>query len=76
MSSVFDGGIIKNMRKERHISQKKLAEMAGISNTYLSDLEVGRTSPSLKTLINISKALDISVDVLLKANDKSINEKE
>ena len=76
MSSVFDGGIIKNMRKERNISQKKLAEMAGISNTYLSDLEVGRTSPSLKTLINLSKALDISVDVLLKANDKSISEKD
>ncbi|MFB0919224.1 MAG: helix-turn-helix transcriptional regulator [Clostridiaceae bacterium] len=62
---MFDiGEVIKTKRKALGISQKKLAEMAGISNTYLSDIEVGRTDPSLKTMTKIAKALDIELKEL------------
>lgn len=53
------GENIRKERKVRNLTQKKLAELAGISNSYLSDIEVGRTSPSLNTLLNIAKALKI-----------------
>lgn len=52
------GAKIKDIRLERKISQRKLAELAGISNTYLSDIEVGRTNPSLNTLGKIANALE------------------
>ena len=55
------GAIIKDIRLEKKISQRKLAELAGISNTYLSDIEVGRTNPSLKTLGKIADALEIHI---------------
>ncbi len=59
---MFDiGEVIKSKRKALGISQKKLAELAGISNTYLSDIEVGRTDPSLKTMTKIAKALEIEL---------------
>ncbi len=52
---------IKGIRSSRKISQRKLAALAGISNTYLSDIEVGRTNPSLKTMEKLAKALEIEI---------------
>jgi transcriptional regulator with XRE-family HTH domain len=59
------GETIKRERLKKSLKQYELAEKASISNTYLSDIEVGRTSPSLKTLNNIAKALEIDVKKLL-----------
>ena len=53
------GANIKQIRLMKRISQRKLADLAGISNTYLSDIEVGRTNPSLKTLLKLAAALEL-----------------
>lgn len=58
------GANIKQIRLIKKISQRKLAELAGISNTYLSDIEVGRTNPSLKTLLKLAAALELDVKEL------------
>ena len=52
---------IKEIRVSKKISQRKLATLAGISNTYLSDIEVGRTNPSLKTMEKLAAALEIQI---------------
>ena len=52
---------IKAIRVSKKISQRKLATLAGISNTYLSDIEVGRTNPSLKTMEKLAAALEIQM---------------
>ena len=44
------GENIRRYRKEKNMTQKDVGDYIGISNTYLSDLEVGRTNPSIKTL--------------------------
>lgn len=64
------GAIIKSIRLEKGIKQIELARMAGISNTYLSDIESGRTVPSLKTLTKIAHALGVENDwnIFLKGN--------
>jgi transcriptional regulator with XRE-family HTH domain len=59
------GKKIKNERLKKSLKQYELAEKAGISNTYLSDIEVGRSAPSLKTLDKIAKVLDIDIKELL-----------
>lgn len=65
MIQAFDGSIIKQFRKEKGISQKKLAQLAEISNSYLSDIEVGRTNPSLKTLLKIAKVLEVDINTFV-----------
>ncbi|MGB4588982.1 MAG: helix-turn-helix transcriptional regulator [Clostridiaceae bacterium] len=60
------GENIKKIRKEKHITQRVLGDIVGVSNTYLSDMEVGRTNPSIKTLKKIAKGLEVSYVELLK----------
>lgn len=60
------GDNIRKYRKSGKLTQKDLGEAIGISNTYLSDIETGRTNPSIKTLKKIAKALDINYIELLK----------
>ncbi|WP_242859807.1 helix-turn-helix domain-containing protein [Clostridium drakei] len=59
------GEKIKCERLKKSLKQYELAEKAGISNTYLSDIELGRTIPSLKTLNRIAKVLKLDVKNLL-----------
>lgn len=59
--------MIKALRKQKKMSQMELAEKACITQAYLSGLENGkRKNPSLKTLENIAKALEVPVHVLLR----------
>ena len=58
------GSKIRKLRLEKGITQIELAKKAGISNTYLSDIENERTNPSLKTLFKIAKALETNFDTI------------
>jgi len=60
------GERIKRFRKQKGLTQTKLAENAGISRSYLADMEANRYNPSLKTLIEVAKALGIAVTCLLE----------
>ena len=56
---------LRELRQERHLRLKDVADQAGISVPYLSDLERGRTNPSLDTLQTLAKAYGLTVhDVL------------
>ncbi|GHV32218.1 hypothetical protein AGMMS4952_22210 [Spirochaetia bacterium] len=55
------GKNIKLFRFHRAFSQADLAEKAGISITFLSDLERGNKWPYPDTLTSLAKALDIEV---------------
>lgn len=59
------GQQIKNLRQERNLSQKKLAELAGIAPSYLCDIEKGRYSGSIKALDKIANALKVEIKTLL-----------
>lgn len=52
---------IKKKRLEKNIKQRELAKKAGMSNTFLSDIENGRLEPSIKTLGKIADALEIDI---------------
>jgi transcriptional regulator with XRE-family HTH domain len=56
---------LKEVRTVRNLTLKELAARSGLSVSYLSDLERGRTTPSLGTLEMLATALDMTViDVL------------
>ncbi len=59
------GKRIREKRKKKGMKQYELAKEANISNTYLSDIEIGRTNPSIRTLIKISKALKVDCSILI-----------
>lgn len=50
---------IKKYRIDKCLTQEKLSEIAGVSCDYLSEIERGKKTPSLKRFIMIAKALDI-----------------
>jgi len=62
------GAKIKELRLKKNMKQIELASKAGISNTYLSDIESGRTIPSLKVLIKIANALKVDINIFLTSN--------
>lgn len=57
---------LKEMRLKSGITQVQLAEKVGISQNYLSQLEIGRkNNASLDVIKRIAKALDCKVDELI-----------
>ncbi|MDN6888439.1 transcriptional regulator [Variovorax sp. CAN2819] len=54
---------------ERGMSKQDLAEKAGISISFLSDLTNGKANPSLKIMQNIAEALDTPLPLLLESTD-------
>jgi transcriptional regulator with XRE-family HTH domain len=58
------GGFIRDQRRVGHLSLRKLSEMAGISNPYLSQIERGLRKPSAEILQQIARALEISAETL------------
>lgn len=51
--------IVKDLRKKKNLTQTQLAQIAGVAQSTISDLEDGTNSPRLKTLDKIATALEI-----------------
>ncbi|HUO45783.1 MAG TPA: helix-turn-helix transcriptional regulator [Acidimicrobiia bacterium] len=58
------GDFIKGHRERANLSLRRLAERAGISNPYLSQIERGVRKPSAEILKRLSRALSISAETL------------
>ena len=55
------GQRLRELRQQRHLTQRQLAERAGINFTYLSKLENDRVehTPSIKTLRDLARVLEV-----------------
>jgi len=58
------GSFIRDQRRSARLSLRKLSDLAGISNPYLSQIERGLRKPSAEILQAIAKALRISAETL------------
>ncbi len=58
------GAFIREQRSGARLSLRRLSELAGISNPYLSQIERGLRRPSAEILQQIAKALRISAETL------------
>ena len=74
----YIGMRIQYFRKMRNLTQAQLAEKVSINKNYLSQIESGSTSKaiSLPLLIQISKALDVELSILVDLNDLEKSTKE
>ena len=60
------GSIIRNYRKNKKITQIKLAEKVGLGKVSIQKYESGERAVPFNVLVNIFKELDIDIDVLKK----------
>lgn len=56
---------IKSARESKKLTQEELAELTGLTNNYISNIERTRSKPSIETLIKICNALEVTPDYLL-----------
>ena len=60
------GKRIAFLRKQRGLTQLALSIESGLALSFVSDLERGKRNPSIETLWKIAKALDVSLEELLR----------
>jgi len=66
--AILDGkNPIKVWREFRHLTQQQVAEAVGISKPYLSQIETGKRRGTTEVITAIAKALDVSVDELVRS---------
>ena len=70
------GMVLKNLRKERKLTLKELAEQTGVSISFLSQVERGKSSVTLESLKKIADALKVNPTVFFPENDKEKDLKE
>ncbi|MEA3444581.1 MAG: helix-turn-helix transcriptional regulator [Bacteroidota bacterium] len=58
---------LRRLRESRGLTQEKLARLADVANNTIIKIEVGKNqNPTLDTLKKVAKALEVSVDDLIK----------
>lgn len=60
------GKNLKRIRTEKGISQGDIVKTSGIDKAMISNIENGKTNPTLATIAKLAKAISVSIDELLK----------
>lgn len=70
------GEKIRFLRKEKKMTLKNLSEITNISVSFLSDIENGRSMPSVDSLSLITRALGVTVSYVLSEEPAANEHKE
>lgn len=57
---------LKEIRKEKNITQKELSKKSGVAQSYICELENGKYDCSVSTLCTLAKSLGVTPNDLLK----------
>lgn len=66
-------GRIRMLMDQQGLSQKELAKLSNITEASLSKYLSGERTPRIDILLNIARALDVSIDLLLGGEKTAIN---
>lgn len=75
MQTVADlfGESLRRIRREKDLSQERLAELTGLSANYVGEMERGLKAPGLAVIVRLSRALEVSVhDLLASFTDAAV----
>ena len=61
--------ILYDLRTEKNLSQKDLAEAIGVSQSTIAKIEIGRNEATASTIRKLAKYFNISTDYLLELED-------
>ena len=57
---------LRKIRKAKNLSQENLADLCGLHRTYVGSIERGERNVSLKNIVSLARALDVSPANLLE----------
>ena len=60
---------LRTLRRAKGWSQTRLARESGVSQTYISDLEAGRSNPTVPVLKRLAAALGVRVSDLIEESE-------
>jgi XRE family transcriptional regulator, regulator of sulfur utilization len=66
------GSTIARLRKAYNLSLGELSEQSGVAKSIISQIERNETNPTLSTVVRLSRALDTTVDEVLRGETKSL----
>lgn len=75
-TSIVFGAILRELRKERGLTQETLAFDAELDRTYISLLELGQCGPSLDTMLVLARAMNISLAHFSALIEKKLKESQ
>ena len=74
MQNTFGKAIVQ-LRKEKGLTQKELADTLGVTDKAVSRWETDKNYPDIETLRRLSKMFDVSIDDMLKGDLKIVPKK-
>lgn len=66
------GKTIQRLRKAYNLSLGELSEQSGVAKSIISQIERNETNPTISTVMRLSKALDTTIDEVLKGEQSSL----
>lgn len=60
------GENLKKIRNRENITQIEIANTLGVNRSFVSNIENGKNNPTLSTITNLAKALNVPVNELFK----------
>jgi XRE family transcriptional regulator, regulator of sulfur utilization len=66
------GKTIQRLRKAYNLSLGELSEQSGVAKSIISQIERNETNPTISTVMRLSKALDTTIDEVLKGEQTSL----
>ncbi len=67
-NNIFFTNVLRIL-EERGMTKQELAELSGVSTSFLSDITSGKGNPTLNVVENIASALDMPLPALLETTD-------
>lgn len=71
MTATLNWKKLRARRREKALTQEKLAEQSGLSDRYIRSLESEAAQPSASVLFRISRALEVPMDELMTAIEEN-----
>jgi transcriptional regulator with XRE-family HTH domain len=68
------GRNVRRIRLMRGLTQEQFAELSGFTQQYLSDLERGCRNPTVVTLFELSRPLDVEPVALIMPDEEALSE--
>ena len=77
LNQIKIGKFIKDLRKEKGVTQEQFAEILGVSNRTISRWETGSNMPDISLLIEIAKYFEVSIVEIINGerNSEKMNDK-
>ncbi|MGG4343685.1 helix-turn-helix domain-containing protein [Paenibacillus lautus] len=69
------GRALRNIRKEKKLTQDELSLYSRVDRSYISELENGEKAPTLLTIIALARALHVKASVLIEGYERELEER-